>query len=196
MEADLALLARLGVDEVFAPAIADLYPDGYRFRLETESVAGIMEGLHRPGFFQGVMTVVLKLLNLVRADRAYFGEKDFQQLRVITEMAADLFIPTAIVPCPTLREASGLAMSSRNSLLSETARRQAAAFYRILTEAATPEEARRQLTSQGFRVDYIEEHWGRRFGAVFLEGIRLIDNVPLSEVACAAAEPVLAAQGV
>ena len=194
METDLAMLKRLGADEVFAPPMADLYPNGYRFRVEAENVTGLMEGLHRPGFFQGVMTIVLKLLNLVRADRAYFGEKDFQQLRVITEMAADFFITTEIVACPTVREASGLAMSSRNALLSDAGRRRAAAFYRILTRAATPEDARRQLATEGFRADYVEEHWGRRFGAVFLEGIRLIDNVPLSEVVRESAEPALAAQ--
>ena len=195
LDTDLALLERLGTDEVLAPSIGNLYPNGYRFRIEAESVTRSMEGLHRPGFFEGVMTIVLKLLNLVRADRAYFGEKDFQQLRVITEMAADFFIPTEIVPCPTVREASGLALSSRNALLSDAGRRRAAAFYRVLTEASTPEEARSLLAAEGFRVDYIEEHWGRRFGAVFLEGVRLIDNVLLSEVASRSAEPALARQG-
>jgi pantoate--beta-alanine ligase len=181
-ETDLDLLASLGVDDVFAPPIGDLYANGYSFRVEAPGVAGEMEGVHRPGFFEGVMTIVLKLLNLVRAERAYFGEKDFQQLRVITDMAGDFFIPTEIVPCPTVREPSGLAMSSRNALLSEPGRRRAAAFYRILTRAVSPEEARALLEREGFRVDYIEEHWGRRFGAVFLENIRLIDNVPLCEV--------------
>ncbi len=195
METDLALIERLGVDELFAPSVGDLYPNGYRFRVEAESVTGSMEGLHRAGFFEGVMTVVMKLLNLARADRAYFGEKDFQQLRVITEMAVEFFIPTEIVPCPTVREASGLAMSSRNALLSDAGRRRAAAFYRVLIESSTPAEARSRLSAEGFRVDYIEEHWGRRFGAVFLEGIRLIDNVPLSEVKSKSPESALARQG-
>ena len=95
-----------------------------------------MEGAHRPGFLQGVMTVVLKLLNLVRADRAYFGEKDYQQLKVVTEMAQEFFFPTQIVPCPTVREESGLAMSSRNMLLSPEARDKAAYLFRALTTAA------------------------------------------------------------
>ena len=179
-EQDLALLERLGTDEVFAPAITEMYPRGYCFRVESESMTSVMEGAHRPGFLQGVMTVVLKLLNLIRADRAYFGEKDFQQLRTITEMAADFFVSTEIVPCPTVREPSGLAESSRNMLLSPAGHAQAPALYRALTTAADPSEARAMLEAEGFRVDYVEEHWGRRFGAAFLEKVRLIDNVPLA----------------
>jgi len=139
-----------------------------------------MEGFHRPGFFRGVMTVVLKLLNLVRADRAYFGEKDYQQLRVVAGMASDFFLPTEIVACPTIREASGLAESSRNSLLSRDGRRQAAGIYQALTTSSTSAAAQAMLEDDGFKVEYVEEHWGRRFAAVFLEGVRLIDNVPLS----------------
>jgi len=179
MDQDLALLERLGTDEVLAPNAAQLYPCGYRFQVEEKSLSRLMEGLHRPGFFQGVMTVVLKLLNLVRADRAYFGEKDFQQLKIITEMVQDFFIPTGIVPCPTVRDAEGLAESSRNALLSAAGRRKAVFFSRALTTAGGSEEARQRLEAEGFAVDYVEEHWGRRFGAVHLEGVRLIDNVPL-----------------
>ncbi len=138
-----------------------------------------MEGVRRPGFLQGVMTVVLKLLNLVRPDRAYFGEKDYQQFRTLADLVRDLFIPTEIVLCPTVREESGLAESSRNVLLSDAARRRAASLFRALTDAADASEAKAALESEGFRVDYVEEHWGRRFAAAFLEGVRLIDNVPL-----------------
>jgi pantoate--beta-alanine ligase len=138
-----------------------------------------MEGAHRPGFLEGVMTVVLKLLNIVRADRAYFGEKDYQQLRVVTEMVEEFFIPTNIVPCPTVREESGLAESSRNRLLSPEARQKASAIFQTLTTARNPAEARLILNSQGFAVDYVEELWGRRFAAAFLDGVRLIDNVPV-----------------
>ena len=118
MESDLQYLETLGVDEVFFPRQTDMYPHGYRFRVEPETSAQVMEGLHRPGFLTGVMTVVLKLLNLVRADRAYFGEKDYQQLRTVREMVDDFFLLTQIVPCATVREESGLALSSRNALLS------------------------------------------------------------------------------
>ena len=136
-----------------------------------------MEGRHRPGSFDGVMTVVLKLLNLVRAHRAYFGEKDYQQWRLIRDMVADFFIPTEIIACRTVRTATGLAESSRNALLSREGRAKAAAIYRTLTTAASAAEAFSILEAEGFAGDYVEEHWGRRFAAVRLEGIRLIDNV-------------------
>jgi pantoate--beta-alanine ligase len=179
LEHDLAVLQTLGTDEVFVPDVSELYPHGYRFRVEEESVTQVMEGPRRPGFLQGVMTVVLKLLNLVRPDRAYFGEKDFQQLKLITDMAKDFFIPTDIVLCPTVRDASGLAESSRNTLLSRAARKNAACLFHALRTAGNPNEAKTILESQGFVTDYVEEHWGRRFAAASLEHVRLIDNVPL-----------------
>ena len=101
-----------------------------------------MEGAYRPGFLQGVMTVVLKLLNLVRADRAYFGEKDYQQLKIVTEMAQEFFLATQIVPCPTVREESGLAMSSRNMLLSPEARDKGGASVPGFDRRSRPSEAR------------------------------------------------------
>jgi pantoate--beta-alanine ligase len=178
LDSDLTLLESLGVDEVLAPSAADFYPHGYRYRLEPSGSAPIMEAAHRPGFLQGVLTVVMKLLNLVRAHRAYFGEKDFQQLRTVTEMVDEFFIPTEIVACPTVRAASGLAESSRNARLSPAGREKAAGLYRALVAIPTPAEARRVLEAEGFGVEYVEEHWGRRLAAVFLEGVRLIDNVP------------------
>ncbi|MDP9055137.1 MAG: pantoate--beta-alanine ligase [Acidobacteriota bacterium] len=180
VEEDLLLLKEMGADEVILPGDRDLYPDGYCFRIENDESARLMEGARRPGHLQGVMTVVLKLLNIARADRAYFGEKDFQQLRLVTEMARDFFVPTRIVGCPTVREASGLAMSSRNALLSPDARQKAAELYRILRGAPSTEQARVSLESAGFKVDYVEEHWGRRLAAVYLDGVRLIDNLPCS----------------
>jgi pantoate--beta-alanine ligase len=185
LDRDLQVVERLGVDHVLTPATADLYPHGYRFRMEPDKSYLVMEGAHRPGYLQGVLTVVLKLLNLVRADRAYFGEKDYQQLMVVTDMVRDFFVPTEIVPCPTLREESGLAMSSRNALLSPEARERAACLFRALTNCASAAEARAALEAQGFIVDYIEERWGRRLAAAFLEGVRLIDNVSMAEVTSA-----------
>jgi pantoate--beta-alanine ligase len=181
LSSDLELLERLGVDHVLHPPPSELYPDGYRFRVEADRQTQIMEGAARPGFLQGVMTIVLKLLNLVGPRRAYFGEKDYQQLKTLTEMVSDLFLPTEIVACPTVRDPSGLAESSRNALLSSEARRHAALLYRVLTTAPGPTEAAQLLEAGGFAVDYVEEHWGRRFAAVFLEGIRLIDNVPIKQ---------------
>jgi pantoate--beta-alanine ligase len=181
LDRDLELLESLGTDEVIVPSVAELYPNGYRFRVEPDASTQVMEGAYRPGFLQGVMTVVLKLLNLVRADRAYFGEKDYQQLKVVTEMAREFFIPTEIIACATVREESGLAMSSRNTRLSPEAREKAAHLFGALTTAAGTGEARDILEAQGFVVEYVEEHWGRRLAAVFLDGVRLIDNVAITE---------------
>lgn len=187
LEADLELLEALGTDDVFCPDTATLYPNGYAFRVVSDNLATVMEGRSRPGFFDGVMTVVLKLLNIVQADRAYFGEKDYQQWKVLHSMAADLFLPTEIIACPTIRTASGLAESSRNALLTPAGRQKAAEIYRALRFAPTADAARQWLEAEGFRVDYVEEHWGRRFAAAFLEGVRLIDNVPLEEPECSSA---------
>ena len=178
LDHDLALLESLGVDEVLLPRAKDLYPCGYRFRIEEEGLTRLMEGACRPGFFQGVMTVVLKLLNLVRPSRAYFGEKDYQQLRVIKEMTREFFVPTEIVACPTVREESGLAASSRNALLSVAGREKAAVMAQALRQAPTCAKAAEMLEGAGFLVEYVEEHFGRRFAAARLEGVRLIDNVP------------------
>jgi pantoate--beta-alanine ligase len=175
---DLVLLESLGVDEVLVPRSEALYPHGYRFRIEEENLTKLMEGACRPGFLQGVMTVVLKLLNLVRPERAYFGEKDYQQLLAITEMVKDFFVTTEIVACPTVREESGLATSSRNILLSAAGREKAALIAKALNGAPTCREAVAMLEAEGFLVDYVEEHFARRFAAAFMEGVRLIDNVP------------------
>jgi pantoate--beta-alanine ligase len=189
LQSDLALLESLGTDEVILPTVSELYPQGYRFRVEGHASqdlpnesTNVMEGAFRPGFLAGVMTVVLKLLNIVRADRAYFGEKDYQQLRVVADMVRDFFVPTEIIPCPTVRDASGLAESSRNKLLPAEAKAKAACLYGALTSAANVADARAHLEANGFTVDYVEEHWGRRFAAAFLDGVRLIDNVPIAEM--------------
>jgi pantoate--beta-alanine ligase len=181
LDRDLRLLEEVGADEVIMPSAAEMYPNGYCYRVEPESDDEVLEGAFRPGFLQGVLTIVLKLLNLAGADRAYFGEKDYQQLIVVTKMVREFFVPTEIVACPTMREESGLAMSSRNLLLSAEARQRAAGLFRALTTAASPAEAQAFLEAQGFMVEYVEERWGRRLAAGFLDGIRLIDNVPLAE---------------
>lgn len=181
MEQDLALLRELEVDDVLAPNAREMYPHGYRYRVEAKDAERIMEAKHRPGFLEGVMTVVMKLLNLARADRAYFGEKDFQQLRTVSEMVEEFFLTTEIIACPTVRTASGLAESSRNRLLSPAGLEKAAELYRVLMQADSAATATGWLEASGFRVDYVEEHWGRRFAAAFLEGVRLIDNVPLAK---------------
>jgi pantoate--beta-alanine ligase len=132
---DLALLGGEGVDLVFTPTVAMVYPAGFATWTTVEGLTELWEGAARPGHFRGVATVVLKLLNLVQPGWAYFGEKDYQQLRVVERMVRDLNVPTIIVPCPTVREPDGLAMSSRNVYL-EPAQRQAAAVIPRALNAA------------------------------------------------------------
>jgi pantoate--beta-alanine ligase len=170
-------LAEGTTDYVFYPEAADIYPDGFRYRVSERSLSEALEGAHRPGHFEGVLTVVLKLLNLVRPRRAYFGEKDWQQLQLVQGMAAAFFLPVEIVACPTVREPDGLAMSSRNRRLSPDARARASIFSRILREAPNADRAAKDLAAAGFGVDYVEDREGRRLGAVRLEDTRLIDNV-------------------
>ena len=176
-ERDCALLEAAGVDYLFAPDYAEMYPDGYRYRIGETEESRALCGASRPGHFEGVLTVVLKLLSLFAPDRAYFGEKDYQQYSLIKGMADAFFLKAEIVPCPLVRESSGLAMSSRNRRLSPEGLKIAPLFYRALASERNAAETRRQLEADGFSVDYIEERSGRLFGAVFLEGVRLIDNV-------------------
>lgn len=179
LEQDLAGLAAAGVDYVFLPTPADMYADRFRFEVREKEISKFLCGAHRPGHFEGVLTVVMKLFNLVRPERAYFGEKDFQQLRLIQDMTEAFFLDVDVVPCATLRESDGLAMSSRNLRLTTQERELAPRLYQALKNARSAEEARRELELSGFKVDYIEERWGRRFGAAFLGEVRLIDNVEI-----------------
>jgi pantoate--beta-alanine ligase len=132
MERDLALLKQAGVDVVFAPDVADVYPPGFNTYIEVGGVTEPLEGAHRPGHFRGVATVVAKLFNIVQPHRAYFGEKDAQQLLVIRTMVRDLDIAVEVVPMPTVREPDGLALSSRNVYLSPPERQAATVLIRSL----------------------------------------------------------------
>jgi pantoate--beta-alanine ligase len=178
LEADLAVAGGLA-DFVLVPEAGEMYGDGYRYRVSEHALSSRLEGAHRPGHFEGVLTVVLKLLNLVRPHRAYFGEKDRQQLDLVQGMARALFLPVEIVSCPTVRDPDGVALSSRNRRLSPGARSRAAAFPRILRAAADAAAAARDLGTAGFGVDYVEDHDGTRLAAVRIEDVRLIDNVRL-----------------
>ena len=176
LAADLALADGLATD-VLLPPPDELYADGYRYRVTENSLSRELEGAHRPGHFDGVLTVVLKLLNLVQPHRAYFGEKDRQQLDLVRGMAEALFLTGEIVACPTVREPDGLARSSRNVRLSPAGRAHAAHFPRILRSAADASQAAAELEAAGFGVDYVEDRAGVRLGAVRTESVRLIDNV-------------------
>lgn len=179
LEKDLQLLSGAGVDGVWLPQKQEMYSDDYRFRLQETQESKELCGAFRPGHFDGVLTVVMKLLMVTMPTKAFFGEKDFQQLKLISDMAQTFLMPIEIQSFPTVREDDGLAMSSRNVRLSTSARKLAPLFYKTLKSAASTKEAAEELTQNGFRVEYIDEKWGRRLAAVWLENVRLIDNVTI-----------------
>lgn len=141
LERDLRLLAPLQVDVVWTPTVEEMYPPGYQTWVTVEELTKPLEGAMRPGHFRGVTTVVSKLFNAVQPQRAYFGQKDAQQAAVIRQMTRDLSYPIEIVVCPTVREADGLAMSSRNTYLSPAERQAATVLYRALTAAQNAYQA-------------------------------------------------------
>jgi pantoate--beta-alanine ligase len=182
-EQDKEMLESLGVDLLLMPTFDQIYPDGFRYQVEETEFSRQLCGTHREGHFTGVLTVVMKLLNIVRADRAYFGEKDFQQFHLIKDMAAAFFLDVEIVPCAIVRESDGLALSSRNLNLDSCARKKAPLIHQLISSDKTDDEIVEQLTNAGFDVDYIESRYGRRFAAARIgdsPGVRLIDNVPLN----------------
>lgn len=201
---DAALLAQEGVDLLFAPAPEEVYPLGFASMVSLRGLSEPMEGQMRPGHFDGVATVVTKLLGMTQADRAYFGQKDWQQLQVVKRVAADLNMPVEIVGCETVREADGLAMSSRNLRLDPLSRAQAPALHRVLQRtaaaireggnaAAQIDRAVADLLQAGFSdVEYVElraaatldpvisaEKPARLLAAASIGGVRLIDNIPV-----------------
>jgi pantoate--beta-alanine ligase len=134
-DADAQKLAAAGVEAIFAPEPGDVYPNGFRTYVTVEGLSDRLEGRSRPGHFRGVATVVLKLLEIVRPQFAYFGRKDAQQVRIISQMVRDLNLDSEIVVCPIIREADGLALSSRNTYLKPDERRTATVLHRALTAA-------------------------------------------------------------
>jgi pantoate--beta-alanine ligase len=201
-DADAAKLARFGIDAIYVPDGDQMYPGGFATTVSVSGLTDVMDGIHRPGHFEGVATVVAKLFAQTSATDAFFGEKDFQQLQVVRRMARDLDIPVMVHGCPTIREIDGLAMSSRNLLLSDRARtiapvlpeqmqtlaRAAASGHGF---AAAQTAAIRALEHAGFTgVDYLEMRANddlalleaptrpaRLFAAAWLAGVRLIDNI-------------------
>ena len=177
LEEDLKVAEEAKVDYVFVPAYQTLYPDDYAYQVVEEELSETLEGAFRPGHFSGMLTVVLKLLQLVQAKRAYFGEKDYQQLALIRGMVKAFFIPTEIHGCATIRNEFGLPLSSRNSRLTQEQYRLAQDFPAIFHAKLSCADIKKQLEEKGFAVDYVEEYDGRRFAAVRLGDIRLIDNI-------------------
>ncbi len=207
MQRDVKLLRQAGVDTLFAPEVGELYPGGAEggSYVEVPGLSEILCGASRPGHFRGVATVVSKLFNIVQPDIALFGEKDYQQLLVIKRMTRELCFPVEIVGVPTVRDADGLALSSRNSYLTETQRRKASLLYRLLNRckeqilagerdyAALATRAKEELRAAGFEPDYFEVRAAAHLGhpgtaerqlvilaAARLGRARLIDNVTLS----------------
>ena len=203
---DLAICAEEGVDLVLAPAVEEIYPAGATTSVSVGPLSTVLEGAARPGHFDGVATVVTKLFAITQPDRAYFGQKDAQQLLVIRRLTEDLRLPVEIIGCPTVREADGLALSSRNVYLSPAERAQALALSRGLRAAAAAwadgardaaalrEGVRREIAAQPLaRIDYVSlahagtlaELDGAVAGSALLSlavrfgGTRLIDNVVL-----------------
>lgn len=200
---DSVLLEQVGCDYLFAPDENEMYPDSVNDHYEFGKLAEVMEGASRPGHFNGVAIVVRKLLEVVEPDKAYFGEKDFQQLAIIQQLVNILSLPVEIVPCQIVREKDGLAMSSRNMRLTENERFAAPFIYQTLTKAVklntvlSPEELKKWISDKfkshpEFKIDYVEVaddqllqpvmHWNdtkgvRIFIAVFLGNVRLIDNM-------------------
>jgi pantoate--beta-alanine ligase len=202
--ADSKLLATVPVDVIFAPAVEEVYPEGF---ISTVSVGGVsepLEGRMRPGHFDGVATVVTKLFGMTLADRGYFGQKDWQQLQVVLRLARDLNLPVEVVGCETIRDPDGLAMSSRNVRLTVEGRMKAPVLYAAITAAADDiragqsdrmaiREAAEAMREAGFeRVEYIELRDAetlmpsddparprRMLAAAWVDGVRLIDNIPV-----------------
>jgi len=179
---DLAAAAEAGVDLVFAPSAEEMYPAGFQTWVDVTELGSVLEGAFRPGHFRGVATVCLKLFTIIRPDVAYFGQKDAQQVAVLRRLVTDLALELELRDVPTVRDDDGLALSSRNLLLSPAEREQALLLPRALA-TRDPERARALL--DGLEIDYVEV---AAFdppvlaAAVHVGSTRLIDNVRLEEV--------------
>ncbi|MEL6649033.1 MAG: pantoate--beta-alanine ligase [Pseudomonadota bacterium] len=201
-EEDAQKLARFGIDALYVPDPDQIYPDGFSTTVSVAGLTDVMDGVHRPGHFDGVATVVTKLFTQSTATDAFFGEKDFQQLQVVKRLARDLDLPITVHGCPTIRDIDGLALSSRNLLLSDRARTHACRLHEemeALAEGlqrgepfnALHTKALNALEKAGFtKVEYLElraaddlaeltspTREARLFAAAWLAGVRLIDNI-------------------
>lgn len=177
---DLDYLEKLGVDYCLLPNAQEIYNDQFRYQIEEKKESLSMEGLFRPGHFTGVLTVVMKLLNLIKPTSCFFGEKDFQQYQLIHDMVNAFFMDVKIVACPTIREQSNLPFSSRNRRLSAEQRQVAEKFAHIFHQKGSINEIENLLKSLDLEVEYIVEKEQRRFIAVRIGEIRMLDNYEVS----------------
>ena len=207
-EEDARKLESIGVDLIYVPEPDQIYPDGFATTVSVSGLTDMLCGESRPGHFDGVATVVSKLFIQTSADFAFFGEKDYQQLQIVRRMAADLDLPVEVVGCPTIREEDGLAMSSRNLLLSDRSRIKAPVLAEVMEDMRAQlqggavmseiiEDAKARVMAAGFNeIDYLELRDGgdlslldrakpeaRLFAAAWLAGVRLIDNVAVDDAA-------------
>ena len=180
---DLGLAREAGVDIVFAPSAEEMYPPGYQTWVDVTDLGAMLEGEHRPGHFRGVATICLKLFTIVRPDLVFFGRKDAQQVEVLRRMIGDLHLELELVVVPTVRDPDGLALSSRNVLLSAQERARALALPRALA-TRDAEAARAILEAAGLDVEYVAVapfDPPALAAAVRVGSTRLIDNVPLND---------------
>lgn len=177
MEADCALLESLGVEMVFSPSDAEMYPEEDTRQFDFGMLDKVMEGTFRPGHFNGVAQIVSKLFEAIKPDKAYFGEKDFQQLAIIQEMVRQLHIPVKIVPVGIVREANGLAMSSRNARLSELQRQEATNIYRVLKESRACVGTKSVAECLNFVIDHIN-----KIDSLDVEYFEIVDGKSLQAI--------------
>ena len=175
LERDLKLLEEAKIDMVFIPDVDTIYPEGFSTTINIGPLADILEGTFRPGHFDGVCTVVTKLFNIVKPDKAFFGEKDYQQLKIIQKLVKDLNLDIEIVPIPTKREEDGLAMSSRNAYLNQEERRRASSIYRFLLKA-------KEAFEKGIKdTDKIIEYAKAVLDVDVIDYIKIVDKETLEE---------------
>lgn len=183
IENDKQIMRANGVNGVFFPEYHHLYPDEYRYQIAESVFSKELCGKTRHGHFTGVLTILMKLFLMIRPEKVFLGEKDYQQLELVRGMVNAFHMEIEVVGCPTVREFDGLAMSSRNKNLSQSQRRKAPKFFELLSKKGSDREISDELELCGFGVDYVVSKKGRRFGAVTLgsndKKVRLIDNVLL-----------------
>ena len=179
-EQDCIAVQDMAVDVIFSPEYEDIYPDDFNYQVSEHQLSTIMEGQHRPGHFTGVLTVLLKLLSLIKPHRIYMGEKDYQQVALVKGMVDAFFLETEVVSCPLIRDSKGLPCSSRNGQLSAAALARAHRFIQCFHQNKSCAAITQELEGLGVEVEYIQDYAGRRFSAVNIDGVRLLDHIPLS----------------
>lgn len=177
IEQDKSILNLLNIPYLFMPTESEIYPYGYNYKISESKDSKILCGKYRSGHFEGVLTIVMKLLNLIKPTRIYLGEKDYQQLTLIKNMITDFFLDTEVISCPIIRDENGLALSTRNMRLTPEEKVTACLFAHILKNESDVKKAAEEITKLGLKIDYIEDWNSRRLAAVNINSIRLIDNV-------------------